>query len=539
VLRAPGLLLRLSLLGVLWVIELTALSVWLDTASLTRTVGLTGLMGDWGPVAVRAAVAFAVVFVTFGFLRSRTDLERISSDISRIPISRALLAWHLCGLVAFGALSQRLFGTLLTGARADFTTAVWMAAGIGSSALAALAFVPLRAWLDLIRSTGKLWVFSSFAAVASILLGKLASKLWAPTTELTFRLVAGLLHPILPGLILNGAEHEIGTAKFSVIISPQCSGLEGAGLMLVFGILWLWFFRRDCRFPHALLLIPVSILVLWVVNLARIAILILIGNAGAPGVAAGGFHSQAGWIAFNAVALSFAIVARRVSWLSKVDSARVVGPSHVENPAAPYLMPFLVILAASMISRAASSGFEWFYPLRLFGALAALWVYRARYKDLDWRVGMLSVLVGVGVFALWLGLDRLAGAGSNEAMQSGLAALPAGARVAWLVFRTLAGVVTVPIAEELAFRGFLIRRLISADFEALSAKEFTWLSLVGSSLVFGLMHGSRWIAGTVAGLLYAAVFLRRGRIGDAVAAHATTNALLAAWVLVTGDWGLW
>jgi hypothetical protein len=33
--------------------------------------------------------------------------------------------------------------------------------------------------------------------------------------------------------------------------------------------------------------------------------------------------------------------------------------------------------------------------------------------------------------------------------------------------------------------------------------------------------------------------LRRGRIGQAVVAHATTNALIAAWVLVRGDWYLW
>ena len=136
-------------------------------------------------------------------------------------------------------------------------------------------------------------------------------------------------------------------------------------------------------------------------------------------------------------------------------------------------------------------------------------------------------------------MDRLAGSGANKEMASGLATLPVTARLAWLACRTLAAVVTVPIAEELAFRGFLIRRLISVNFDSLGLRSFTWLSLLGSSLAFGFMHGGRWVAGTVAGLLYAAVLLRRGRIGDAVAAHATTNALLAAWVLLTGNWALW
>jgi hypothetical protein len=31
----------------------------------------------------------------------------------------------------------------------------------------------------------------------------------------------------------------------------------------------------------------------------------------------------------------------------------------------------------------------------------------------------------------------------------------------------------------------------------------------------------------------------RGRMGDAVVAHAVSNLLLAVWVLTRGDWGLW
>jgi membrane protease YdiL (CAAX protease family) len=54
-----------------------------------------------------------------------------------------------------------------------------------------------------------------------------------------------------------------------------------------------------------------------------------------------------------------------------------------------------------------------------------------------------------------------------------------------------------------------------------------------------MLHGRLWIAGALAGLIYAFALLRRGRIGDAVAAHATTNALLAAWVLCFNQWHLW
>ena len=53
------------------------------------------------------------------------------------------------------------------------------------------------------------------------------------------------------------------------------------------------------------------------------------------------------------------------------------------------------------------------------------------------------------------------------------------------------------------------------------------------------MHGQHWIAGMLAGLAFAALSKWRGRIGDAVVAHATSNLLLGAWVLLRGDWAQW
>ena len=100
-------------------------------------------------------------------------------------------------------------------------------------------------------------------------------------------------------------------------------------------------------------------------------------------------------------------------------------------------------------------------------------------------------------------------------------------------------VLTVPIAEELAFRGFLLRRLASPDFESVSWRVFSWTPFLISSAAFGLLHGDRWLAGTIAGAIFALAQQRRGRIGEAIAAHAVANALVAAWVLQTGSWQLW
>jgi CAAX prenyl protease-like protein len=112
-------------------------------------------------------------------------------------------------------------------------------------------------------------------------------------------------------------------------------------------------------------------------------------------------------------------------------------------------------------------------------------------------------------------------------------------RNSWIAIRALAAVITVPIAEELAFRGYLYRRVIAEEFQSVPLTRFAWPGLIVSSILFGLLHGERWLVGTAAGLFYAAALLRRGRLADAVVAHATTNALLAGYVLATGKWQYW
>jgi len=57
-------------------------------------------------------------------------------------------------------------------------------------------------------------------------------------------------------------------------------------------------------------------------------------------------------------------------------------------------------------------------------------------------------------------------------------------------------------------------------------------------MLFGALHG-RWLGGTLAGMAYALALYRRGEVVDAIVAHATTNALIAGFVLATGSWSLW
>jgi CAAX prenyl protease-like protein len=128
--------------------------------------------------------------------------------------------------------------------------------------------------------------------------------------------------------------------------------------------------------------------------------------------------------------------------------------------------------------------------------------------------------------------------GSGQLLAERLAEAPVGLAAVWVVFRVIGSVVTVPLAEELAFRGYLIRKLVAKDFENVQAGHFTWLSFLVSSLLFGVLHDN-WVAGTVAGAGFALALYQRGQIGDAIVAHMTSNALIVVAVLAFGRWSLW
>ena len=204
-------------------------------------------------------------------------------------------------------------------------------------------------------------------------------------------------------------------------------------------------------------------------------------------------------------------------------------------------MPLLAILAAGMVSHALSAGFEFLYPLRFLAALAVLWIFRQSYVSANLRFSWRGPAVGAAVFCLWLGAAAvlIQPKGAPGAAPEALATLPEPLRILWIVCRVLAAVGTVPLAEELAYRGYLMRRLVSARFETVPFSAARWPALVVSALAFGLMHGALWLPGIAAGLAYGALAVRTGKLGESIAAHGTTNALLAAYVLIFDRWQLW
>jgi len=335
-------------------------------------------------------------------------------------------------------------------------------------------------------------------------------------------------------VIASQQQLIIGTPDFSVQIWPRCSGLEGVVLIGTFTAGYLWFFRKELRFPHAFVLLPGGVTLSWLLNSVRIAVLILIGSTH-PVAAWQGFHSVSGWLFFNLIACG-------LLWLSwhlglfvkptKTDAG--MEGSRISNPADAYLVPLLTIMSVALVTRALPSEFELLYPIRVLAAAAAFWFYRRELSLLQSDLSFYSIALGTVVFLLWIALAHT-GRSLDIAHSIGLRGMGA---AAWLIFRTAGSVVTVPLAEEIAFRGYLMRKLVASDFVSVPPGQFTWISFLGSSILFGVFH-SQWIAGIMAGMIFAAALYRRGCLSDAVLAHSTANGLLSAYVLATGTWSLW
>jgi exosortase E/protease (VPEID-CTERM system) len=528
---------RLWALGALAALELVAISLWLDTGSLRGGRGLIALVANYGPDTLRVVVAAVLTWLVFGDASSTEAQAAAPLTAKSSGVRWPLLAAHAGLLLLFTRLSSILFGVRLGGSLDTVVAALWIACGVAAGLSAALAFVPLGVWVASLRRMRSTLAFALAVGIGAQAFASLAVDCWRPLSRLTLTTASAMLAPFVDGVRVEPSRLLIAAPHFQVVVSAGCSGYEGLGLILVFTSAWLWFHRQEWRFPQALTLVPVGLASMWTVNCARIATLVFIGNAGAPAVAAGGFHSQAGWLGFIAVTLAMCLGARRVPWL--VRKGATDPPAGWTNPTAPYVLPFVAILAGAMSAKLGSSGFEWLYPMRVVAGAAALACFARSYRSLDWRIGWVSPVLGALVFLMWIFLEPNAGAAARAPMPSALGAAPAALTAAWLAVRVLGSVVTVPIAEELAFRGFLLRRFVSADFQAVSSRSISWIAIVLSSAAFGVLHGDRWLAGTLAGVVYAGALLRRGSLGDATAAHATTNLLIAGWVGIGGHWEFW
>jgi hypothetical protein len=185
--------------------------------------------------------------------------------------------------------------------------------------------------------------------------------------------------------------------------------------------------------------------------------------------------------------------------------------------------------------------------VRLIVSLAAILAVSAPALTGGPSKPLLSVGVGLMVFILWVGPDVLFPAWHHNILfDNAVTGHPAGNTppaskndIVFLLFRVLVSVVAVPILEELFWRGWLMRWLINPDFEKVPLGAYSPLAFWAVALLFASEHGSFWDVGLLAGIVYNTLMIRTRNLWDCILAHAVTNAVLAAYVVLAGQWQYW
>lgn len=335
----------------------------------------------------------------------------------------------------------------------------------------------------------------------------------------TLHAVDQVLRLIYADVVSDPVYRRVGTAAFRVRIETGCSGIEGVTLGVVVTGCYLYLARHRLRFPRAWLLFGAVVLAVASVNIVRIVALIAVGHY-SPALAVGGFHSAIGWFLF---AVTTAIVipsAERVLRLRAVT----VAPTTVVDPPLPFLLPLIASLAAGVVITMLGLGdTQWALLRYVLAALALALVWR-ELPPMAMPRSPLPWVAGALLAAIW-------GVSAADAQTvPALAALDA----PWLAANAVGFVLVTPLVEEVAFRGYLMRRLVSARFAAVPLRETSWGAVIVSSVLFGAMHGM-WLEATVAGAVFALVARRFDALGPAFVTHAFTNALLLAYGATTGN----
>ncbi|TAK62447.1 exosortase E/protease, VPEID-CTERM system [Methylobacter sp.] len=541
-LPSKGLLVQRSLFLILLIgVELTLLTVRFDTQSFEgSSYPLLNLLGYSGEF-LRFSIGIAGAFVIFSISRLKMTFSPLTQSIQHSAWLNWLFA-HVALIFIFYWLTVILFesipkSALIDTVRVNLAIVGWLLTGICALVSVLFSMTSPSCWRQFIHQQHKTLLASVVAGGLIWILGQVSQQAWQPLANLTFWLSFYSLRMVYPEVVYDVSEKLLGTPSFQVLISPECSGYEGIGLIVVFLSIYIWVTRKELRFPQVYVLFPLGIMAIWLLNALRIVVLIAIGSSFSPEIAAGGFHSNAGWITFVIIGVGLVLLCQKMPLF---NSKQIIPDalSHAETSyAAPLLAPFVILLAALLMTSAMTTGFDWLYPLRVILAIVTLWLFRKHYRVYLKNITGTSIAIGFLVFIIWIMLVPTS-ADANQQFATELFSVSPVLAGTWLLFRFLGATITVPIIEELAFRGYLIAKLVNTQFESVKPGQFTWLSFLVSSLLFGLLHGD-WFAGTVAGLFFAFALYRRGELLDSVVAHMTTNLLLAVYVISTGYWALW
>jgi len=218
----------------------------------------------------------------------------------------------------------------------------------------------------------------------------------------------------------------------------------------------------------------------------------------------------------------------------------------------PYVVPFVLYLLFSQVAAHYSDLYPWLYIATIVmvsGATIYLLSGRSLFRPHKnifpgILVGILGIISWIllsashldesviSLLPVWLQPESRLGFNPFEEIASPI--------FTWvfILFRFLGLALLVPVVEEIFWRGFLLRWVISADWEEQPIGIFTLRSFLWIVLLFTLAHPEFFAAAVYCALMNLLLYWKKD-LWLCVVAHGTSNLLLGIYVLLTGSWVLW
>jgi CAAX prenyl protease-like protein len=227
-----------------------------------------------------------------------------------------------------------------------------------------------------------------------------------------------------------------------------------------------------------------------------------------------------------------------------MESATQVEPQTSEvRQAIPWVLPFAIFISFLALQSIVT------VPPWVRFAVPLIAIAAVSRQALGWKLvnPMGSIALGVAVCVLWVGPDVLfPGYHQHWLFSNSVLGHPVSAAtpaqksdVLFILFRVLVSVITVPILEELFWRGWLMRWLIDRNFERVALGTYNTQAFWVVAVLFASEHGSFWDVGLATGVIYNWWMIRTKSMWDCILMHAVTNACLAWYVLRYDQWIYW
>ncbi len=223
-----------------------------------------------------------------------------------------------------------------------------------------------------------------------------------------------------------------------------------------------------------------------------------------------------------------------------------------QNPTAAYIAPLAVYLVGGSLAASQPEFYAPAYALVVAAtAVVTGWSLR-QITVIEPHARVLpGVIVGLLGIVAWIGLSHLGLESRLTAnfpswlqrqQRVGLDPFSEFQRpeLAWvfIAVRMIGLAVLVPVAEEVFWRGFLLRWTISERWRDVPVGQFEWKSFLIVTVLFTLVHPEWFAAATYAVLLNGFLYWKKD-LWQCIVAHAVSNLVLGVYVLRSGAWELW